>query len=143
LPWFREVKNIKDKIKIEEAASKGVAGISGIGINLQKFQPVRTLVGLTSNELSPKVYSGSPRPHLILQDDGKERKGKKRPIEDLDHPKSKQKHMVKQIFIFFFLFENFIFLSQILILFFSIIKFENLLILNFYLNFFNLKISNF
>lgn len=46
-----------------------------------------------NNELSPKVYSGSPRPQLIIPDDAKERKGKKRPIEDLDHPRSKLKHI--------------------------------------------------
>lgn len=93
LPWFREVKAIRTKIKIEEAECKGVAGISGIGINLPKFQS-NQLAGLANNELSPKVYSGSPRPNLIITDDGKDqRKGKKRPIEDLDHPRSKLKHM--------------------------------------------------
>ena len=46
----------------------------------------------TGHDVSPKVYSGSPRPPGI--DDGKERKGKKRPIEESDHPKSKLKHMV-------------------------------------------------
>ena len=91
LPWFREVKAIRQKMKEEERACKGVAGISGIGINLPKFQPP---LGAMNNELSPKVYSGSPRPQLIIPDDSKERKGKKRPIEDLDHPRSKLKHIV-------------------------------------------------
>lgn len=44
-------KDLKEKIK-EEEARKGVAGISGIGINLPKFQQAQ--LGLTANELSPK-----------------------------------------------------------------------------------------
>lgn len=95
LPWFKEVKDLKEKIK-EEEARKGVAGISGIGINLPKFQQAQ--LGLTANELSPKVYSGSPRPQIIITDDGKERKGKKRPVDqDLDHPRSKLKHMADPV----------------------------------------------
>ena len=97
LPFFREVKNIKgkfyplfftflvffsDKLKSDESA-KGLAGLASIGGNLPKF---------TGHDISPKVYSGSPRPPGM--DDAKERKGKKRPIEESDHPKSKLKHMV-------------------------------------------------
>ena len=102
LPWFREVKSIREKIRAEEVVQEGVAGISGIGINLPKFS-TNQIAGLTNNELSPKVYSGSPRPNLLIHpDDGKERKGKKRPIEDLDHPRSKLKHIVsfhKRVFV--------------------------------------------
>ena len=98
LPFFREVKNIKgtfgafsslltifqDKLKSDESA-KGLAGLASIGGNLPKF---------TGHDISPKVYSGSPRPPGM--DDAKERKGKKRPIEESDHPKSKLKHMVSR-----------------------------------------------
>lgn len=84
LPFFREVKNIKDKLKSDESA-KGLAGLASIGGNLPKF---------TGHDISPKVYSGSPRPPGM--DDAKERKGKKRPIEESDHPKSKLKHMTKK-----------------------------------------------
>ena len=48
---FIPIKDLKEKIK-EEEARKGVAGISGIGINLPKFQQAQ--LGLTANELSPK-----------------------------------------------------------------------------------------
>lgn len=85
LPFFREVKNIRDRKVEHEETAKGLAGLASIGGNLPKF---------TGHDVSPKVYSGSPRPMGI--DDGKERKGKKRPIEDLDHPKSKLKHMTKK-----------------------------------------------
>ena len=47
----KPLKDLKEKIK-EEEARKGVAGISGIGINLPKFQQAQ--LGLTANELSPK-----------------------------------------------------------------------------------------
>ena len=99
LPWFRDIKALKEKLKgifqrvkyglivisAEEAevARKGVAGISGIGRTIENFQT--TFVG---SGLDTKIYARRET------NENEARKGKKRPNEDQDHPKTKLKHMV-------------------------------------------------
>merc|ERR1711990_883306 len=87
LPWFREIKLIKEQLKTEEAeiARKGVAGM--------KFQNSGTSAFASVNHdvLSPKVYTA--RRVVDANDVSETRKGKKRPNEDHDHPKTKLKHM--------------------------------------------------
>ena len=64
-------------------ARKGVAGISGIGRTIENFQT--TFVG---SGLDTKIYARRET------NENEARKGKKRPNEDQDHPKTKLKHMV-------------------------------------------------
>lgn len=98
LPWFREIKALKEKLKAEEAeiARKGVAGISGIGRTLEKFQASTSAFASVGNDHlvtnpTQKFRRIVEADHLVNENEA--RKGKKRPNEDHDHPKTKLKHM--------------------------------------------------
>ena len=95
----------KEKLKSEEAeiARKGVAGISGIGRTLEKFQNSSSAFATVTvdhglgtsrdaNALSSKFRRIVEADHHLNENEA--RKGKKRPNEDHDHPKTKLKHMV-------------------------------------------------
>ena len=101
----------KEKLKSEEAeiARKGVAGISGIGRTLEKFQnstsafanvTVDHALGTSreANALSSKFRRIVEADHHLNENEA--RKGKKRPNEDHDHPKTKLKHMVRFSYIY-------------------------------------------
>ena len=107
--WFCTFITWKEKLKSEEAeiARKGVAGISGIGRTLEKFQnstsafanvTVDHALGTSreANALSSKFRRIVEADHHLNENEA--RKGKKRPNEDHDHPKTKLKHMVSNYF---------------------------------------------
>ena len=112
--WFQFCSFItwKEKLKSEEAeiARKGVAGISGIGRTLEKFQnstsafanvTVDHALGTSreANALSSKFRRIVEADHHLNENEA--RKGKKRPNEDHDHPKTKLKHMVSPFAVIF------------------------------------------